>query len=109
MSTDTLSTHEARVGLARDLLAQLDRRSRQTERRFAALAQRRRTMSPGELRVTGEVLRAEAVRIMGELKGLRTAASMTAGILRSRTREPEKIADETGRVPSPRARAGVVA
>ncbi len=46
-------------------------------------------MSPGELRVTGELLRAEAVQIMGELKGLRTAASMAAGILGSRSREPQ--------------------
>jgi hypothetical protein len=82
VSTDPLSTHEAQVELARDLLVQLDRRSRQSERRFAALAQRRRTMSPGELRVTGELLRAEAMRIIGELKGLRAAATMTAGILR---------------------------
>jgi hypothetical protein len=108
VSTDTLSAHTARVELARDLLAQLDRQGRQTERRFAALVQRRRTMSPGELRVRRELLRAEAMRIIGELKGLRAAASMTAGILHSRTREQE-IADQTGRVPSAGARAGVVA
>jgi conjugal transfer/entry exclusion protein len=64
-----------------ELLTRIERRWRAAHQRFERLTRRRAAMSPNDRRASRELLRSEAMGIIGELKALHASAQLAGRLV----------------------------